>query len=62
MFNHYLENRNTVSNNMTIMHEKTKAKYLISKIAKNIVKEMTDLNVARNLNRRTAENAESLKQ
>ena len=60
--NHYLENRNTLSSNMIIMHEKTKAKYSISKIAKNIVKEMTDLNFTPNPNKRTAENAKILKQ
>ena len=43
--NHYLEN-----SNMIIMHEKTKAKYSISKIAKNIVKEMIDLNFIPNPN------------
>ena len=59
--NHYLENRNTVSSNMIIMHEKRKAKYSISKIAKNIVEEMTDLNFTPNPNKRTAENAKILK-
>ena len=36
--NHYLENKSTLSSNMIIMHEKTKAKYSVSKIAKNIEK------------------------
>ena len=60
--NQYLENRNTLSSNMIIMHENTKAKYSISKIAENIVKEMTDLNFTPNPNKRTAENANILKQ
>ena len=59
--NYYLENRNTVSSNMIIMHENIKAKYSISKIAKNIVEEMTDVNFTPNPNKRTAENAKILK-
>ena len=59
--NHYLENRNIVSSNMINMHEKAKAKYSISNIAKNIVEEMTDLKFTPNPNKRTAENAKILK-
>ena len=59
---HYLESKNTLSSNEIIMHEKTKAKYSINKISPNIVKEMTDLNVAPDPNKRTAENAKIFKQ
>ena len=60
--NHYLENKSTLSSNMIIMHEKTKAKNSISKIAKNIEKEMADLNFAPKPDKPTAENAKALKQ
>ena len=60
--NHFLENRNPVSSSMIILHEKTKTKYSISKLAKNIVKKMTDLNFTPNPNNRTAENIKILKE
>ena len=44
------------------MHEKTKPKYSISKIAKNIEKEIEDLNFAPKPDKPTAENAKLLKQ
>ena len=44
------------------MHEKTKPKYSISKIAKNIEKEIEDLNFAPKPDKPTTENAKSLKQ
>ena len=47
---------------MIIMHEKTKPKYSISKIAKNIEKEIEDLNFAPKPDKPTAENAKLLKQ
>lgn len=47
---------------MIIMHEKTKAKYSISKITKNVEKERTYLNFTPTPNKRTAENAKRLKQ
>ena len=60
--NHYLENKSTLSSNMIIMHEKTKPKYSISNIAKNIEKEIEDLNFAPKPDKPTAENAKLLKQ
>ena len=59
--NHYLENKSTLSSNMIIMHEKTKPKYSISKIAKSIEKEIEDLNFAPKPDKPTAENAKLLK-
>ena len=47
---------------MIIMHEKTKAKYSVSKIAKNIKKKMVDLNFAPKADKSTEENAKLLKQ
>lgn len=38
----YFENENTLSSNMVIIHEKTKPKYSIGKIAKNAGKELKD--------------------
>ena len=55
--NHYLENKNTLSSNMIIMHEKTKLKYSISKTAKTIETEMTNLKFTPSTNNTTAENA-----
>ena len=47
---------------MIIMHEKTKLKYSISKTAKTIETEMTDLKFTPSTNNTTAENAKVLKQ
>ena len=60
--NHYLENKSTLSSNMIIVHEKTKPKYSISKMANNIEKEMADLNFVSKPDKPTAENAKVLKQ
>ena len=60
--NHYLENKNTLSGNMIIMHEKTKLKYSISKTAKTIEAEITGLKFTPNTNDTRAENANVLKQ
>ena len=60
--NYYLENKNTLSSSMIIMHEKTKPKHSISKIAKNIEKEMADLNFTSKLDKPKAEYAKVLKQ
>ena len=52
---HYLENKNTLSSNMIIMHEKKKPRYTISRTAKDIEKGMTDLNFTTNPNKPTTE-------
>ena len=46
---------------MIIMHEKTKLKYSISKTARTIETEMTDLKFTPSTNNTTAENAKVLK-